>query len=318
MPRRNRFRMKRPFVDSIINSFKEQMTLLWKPGRFERGGNTKTHGIVRGEFIVHDSLPAEATSRHLCPAVHLPRMGPLFRPRPLHHTGHRRCWLYEHQHQAYARARAEADGGGEIHAGYVRRLHANLCNAGSFCQRAAADRERQECTDLLFPQSASVTTYLDLIMQSLWIKTQSSPFEAPYFSCVPYLLGEGQAMQYSVGRSRSAARRYPASLFGLPTTIFATPWSPPLQQKMSNSIFVCSCKRIRTSCLLRITQCSGQRNSLRGFRRPRCASTTKVRFSGAVGFCQALSYNPWHCIAEHRPLGNQNRARRRMYQTLSG
>ena len=35
-------------------------------------------------------------------------------------------------------------------------------------------------------------------MQGLWIKTQSSPFEAPYFSCVPYLLGEGQAMQYSV------------------------------------------------------------------------------------------------------------------------
>src|SRR5207247_5208221 len=39
---------------------------------------------------------------------------------------------------------------------------------------------------------------LDGIMQSLFIKTQSSPFEAPYFSCVPYLLGEGQAMQYSV------------------------------------------------------------------------------------------------------------------------
>src|SRR6202011_4819129 len=39
---------------------------------------------------------------------------------------------------------------------------------------------------------------LDLIMQSLWIKTQSGPFEAPYFSCVPYLLGEGQAMQYSI------------------------------------------------------------------------------------------------------------------------
>jgi prolyl oligopeptidase len=26
------------------------MRLLWKPGGFERGGNTKTHGIVRGEF----------------------------------------------------------------------------------------------------------------------------------------------------------------------------------------------------------------------------------------------------------------------------
>ena len=35
------------------------MRKLWKPGGFERGGNTKTHGIVRGEFIVHDNLPAD-------------------------------------------------------------------------------------------------------------------------------------------------------------------------------------------------------------------------------------------------------------------
>src|SRR5437762_12338603 len=47
------------FLDSIISSFETQMRLLWKPGGFERGGNTKTHGIVRGEFVVHDNLPAE-------------------------------------------------------------------------------------------------------------------------------------------------------------------------------------------------------------------------------------------------------------------
>jgi len=34
-------------------------------------------------------------------------------------------------------------------------------------------------------------------------------------------------------------------------------------------------------------------------------------------FAKKLSYNPWHTIAEHRPLGNQSRARRRMYDTLS-
>jgi hypothetical protein len=34
-------------------------------------------------------------------------------------------------------------------------------------------------------------------------------------------------------------------------------------------------------------------------------------------FAKRLSYNPWHCIAEHRPLGNQSRARRRMYGELS-
>jgi hypothetical protein len=36
-----------------------------------------------------------------------------------------------------------------------------------------------------------------------------------------------------------------------------------------------------------------------------------------MGFDRNLSFNPWHCIADHRPLGNQNRARRRIYFRLS-
>jgi hypothetical protein len=34
-------------------------------------------------------------------------------------------------------------------------------------------------------------------------------------------------------------------------------------------------------------------------------------------FAKRLSINPWHCLPEHRPLGNQSRARLRMYTTLS-
>ena len=34
-------------------------------------------------------------------------------------------------------------------------------------------------------------------------------------------------------------------------------------------------------------------------------------------FAKKLSYNPWHTIAEHRPLGNQSRARHRMYFELA-
>ncbi|HEU5246249.1 MAG TPA: hypothetical protein VFU09_04085, partial [Candidatus Udaeobacter sp.] len=36
------------YLNSIIESFTAQMKGLWKPGGFERGGNTKTQGIVRG------------------------------------------------------------------------------------------------------------------------------------------------------------------------------------------------------------------------------------------------------------------------------
>jgi hypothetical protein len=36
-----------------------------------------------------------------------------------------------------------------------------------------------------------------------------------------------------------------------------------------------------------------------------------------VRLARELSFNPWHSIAEHRPLGNQNRARLRIYSELS-
>ena len=36
-----------------------------------------------------------------------------------------------------------------------------------------------------------------------------------------------------------------------------------------------------------------------------------------LAFAGNLSYNPWHSLAEHRPLGNQNRARKAIYLELS-
>src|ERR1700751_332033 len=47
------------YLDSVIESFTTQMRGLWEPGGFERGGNTKTQGILRGEFIVHNNLPPQ-------------------------------------------------------------------------------------------------------------------------------------------------------------------------------------------------------------------------------------------------------------------
>ncbi len=88
---------------------------------------------------------------------------------------------------------------------------------------------------------------LDLVMQGLWIKTQSSPFEAPYFSCVPYLLGEGQAMQYSVWPKSDEAHAHPAAAPCVrPTTTCATPWSRRSRRATSSSTSACSCRPTRT------------------------------------------------------------------------
>ncbi len=50
---------------------------------------------------------------------------------------------------------------------------------------------------------------LDGVMQSWWNKTQSNPLGERYWSCVPYLLGEGQAMMYPVYPRSKVYRHIP-------------------------------------------------------------------------------------------------------------
>jgi hypothetical protein len=159
---------------------------------------------------------------------------------------------------------------------------------------------------------------LDLIMQSLWIKTQSSPFEAPYFSCVPYLLGEGQAMQYSIW-PRSTRR----------TPIPRLPLRPPDDYLRDAMVASLAKEDVEFDIRLQLQtdphlmpiennavlwpEKLSPRKSVATLRIPRQTFDSPAQ----LDFAKRLSYNPWHCIPEHRPLGNQSRARRRMYDTLS-
>jgi hypothetical protein len=36
-----------------------------------------------------------------------------------------------------------------------------------------------------------------------------------------------------------------------------------------------------------------------------------------LAFANRLAINPWHCLPAHRPLGNQNRGRLKIYQALA-
>ena len=44
-------------LDSIIDLMADQMRGHFKPGRYERGGNTKTHGVVKASVTVLADLP---------------------------------------------------------------------------------------------------------------------------------------------------------------------------------------------------------------------------------------------------------------------
>ena len=141
-------------------------------------------------------------------------------------------------------------------------------------------------------------------MQSLWIKTQSSPFEAPYFSCVPYLLGEGQAMQYSV---------WPKS--NKRTPIPRLPFRPPDDYLRDAMVAALADGDVEFDIRLQLQtdphlmpiennavlwpEKLSPRVSVATLRLPR----QKFDSPAQMEFAKRLSYNPWHCDRRASPAG---------------
>ena len=304
-------------VDSIIASFQQQMRLLWKPGGFERGGNTKTQGIVRAEFIVHDGLPAEL------------RHGVYARP------GTYRAWVRFAGPGPYVTPDIDDVGFMSMSVKLLGVPGPKLMSEEKSTQdlfgvstptfvtpdvraNAQLQIESVKNAQIFYFINLHRSHLLDLIMQGLWTKTQSSPLEAPYFSCVPYLLGEGRAMQYSFWPK--ARKRAP---------IPRLPLRPPddyLRTAMVSALEAGDVEfdvrlQLQTDPHLMPIENAGvlwpERLSPRVSVGTLRIARQKFDSPAQMDFAKRLSYNPWHCIAEHRPLGNQSRARRRMYLALS-
>jgi hypothetical protein len=305
------------YLNSIISTFEKQMRGLWKPGGFERGGNTKTQGIVRGEFIVHDNLPEKL------------RHGIYAQP----HTY--RAWVRFSGPGPYITPDIDDVGFMSISIKLMGVPGPKLMDEEKFTldmfgvstptfvtpdtkANAQLQIESLKNAQMFYFLNFHRPHILDMIMQSLWVKTQSSPFEAPYFSCVPYLLGEGQAMQYSVW-PKSKKR----------TPIPRLPLRPPDDYLRNAMVAALAQGEVEFDIRLQLQTDShlmpiennavlwpeklAPRVSVATLRLPRQQFDSPAQME----FAKRLSYNPWHCIAEHRPLGNQSRARRRMYAELS-
>ena len=301
------------FLDSIVTTFEAQVRGLWKAGGFERGGNTKTHGMVRGEFIVHDNLPPEF------------RHGIYAKPQTF------RAWVRFAGPGPYITPDIDDVGFMSMSIKLMGVPGPKLLDDEKFTvdmtgvstptfvtpdtiANAQLQKESLRNAQILYFINLRRSHVLDLIMQTLWIKTQSSPFEAPYFSCVPYLLGEGQAMQYSMWPKWTKRTKIPN-----------LPLRPPddyLRHAMVKSLdrgdveFDIKLQRQTDPFLMPI-----ENNAVLWPERlsPRVTVATvrlpKQTFDipSQTQFARRLSYNPWHTIPEHRPLGNQSRARRRLY-----
>ncbi len=305
------------WCDAIIDTFKKQLAGLWRPGGYERGGNTKTHGIVRGEFIVHDGLPAGL------------RHGIFKEPRSF------RAWVRFSGPGPYVTPDIDDPGFMSISAKLMGVPGPKLMDEEKFTQDIFGvspptfvtqdARSNAHLQEWSFKNAAlfhflnfSQPHVLDLVLQGLWLKTQSSPFEAPYFSQVPYLLGAGQAMQYSFWPKAKTR-----------TPIPRLPLRPPddyLRSAMIKALDAGDVEfeirvQLQTDSHLMPIENAGVYWPERLSPRIPVATLRIARQQFAsqaqIDFAKRLSLNPWHCVPEHRPLGNISRVRRRIYHELA-
>jgi hypothetical protein len=304
-------------LEEIIDAFKAQLRGLWNPGHFERGGNTKTHGIVRAEFTVRDDLP-----EHM-------RRGIFAEPRTY------RAWVRFSGPGPYITPDIDD----------VGFMSMSIKLMGVPGPKLLDDE--QETQDLLAVSTPTFVTphtkanarlqywslrnapvfyfmnprephILDSIMQLLWTKTQTSPLESAYFSCVPYLLGEGQAMQYSFRTRLKTRTRVPRLPLRPPDNYLRDAMVATLAEQDVEFDILLQVQTdpfkmpIENNAVLWPTKLS-PRVPAAVLRIPRQTFDSPEQ----LAFARVLSYNPWHSIPEHRPLGNQGRARKRMYFELS-
>ena len=305
-------------LDDIIASFNAQVRRLWNPGHAERGGNTKTHGIVRGEVTVRDDLPGAMRrgifaepGRTYTAWVRYAGPGP-YVPPDIDDVGFMSMSI---KLMGVPGPKLLDD---EQHTQDLLGISTPTFVTPDTRANAQLQRWSYKNAQIFYFLNFREPRILDSIMQLLWTKTQTSPLEGDYFSCVPYLLGEGQAMQYSF-RPRLKGR----------TRVPRLPLRPPDNYLRDAMVATLAQQDVEFDILLQLHtdpfRMPIENNAVLWPTKlsPRVPAAVlripKQKFDSPeqLEFARILSFNPWHCIPEHRPLGNQSRARKRMYYELS-
>jgi hypothetical protein len=305
-------------LNKIIDLMADQMRGHFKPGGYERGGNTKTHGIVRATVTIRDDLPEHcrrgifATPRSYPAYVRYSGPGPDV-PADIRDVGFT------------SMAVKLMDVPGEKIMGeekFTQDLIA-ICTPTFVTPNTRENAKLQYWSlvdmPLYYFLNPKDTHLLDFLMQSLWNETQYNPLGHRFYSCVPYLLGEGQAMQYSFVPKTEVDTKIP----GLP---FGTPSFNYLRENMTKTLGE---KDVEFDLMIQL-QTDPYRmpienaavrwpEKLSPFIPAATVHIPKQTFDSDAQFefAKRLKMNPWHCLPEHRPLGNQSRARLRMYYELS-
>jgi len=142
-----------------------------------------------------------------------------------------------------------------------------------------------------------------------------SHLDIPYWSTTPYLFGEGCAVKY-------IAQPHSAGIYQRPRRLTDTYLTDTLRSRLADSdaTFDFLVQFQTDSRTMPIEDASIEWKEsdspyilVARIRIPR----QQINAPGRDTACEQVAFNPWHCLREHRPLGNFNRARRDIYHAMA-
>ena len=302
------------YTQAIIDELARFTRENWLPGSAQRFGNTKTFGVLRGEFTVLPDLPVGlrhglfAEPRTYPAWVRFSGPGP-YAPPDLEDLG-----------QCSVAIKVMGVAGPTLLEDERSTQDLILVSPASFVtpdirENARMQRWVRAKAPLGYLVDPVGRHLLHLAMQLLYSPMHSSPLEVRYYSNVPFLLGEGQAVQYSIeprSRARSRIPAHPSENYlreAMVRTLAGADWSFDFMVQVQTDPHRMPIEDATVKWPERLSPYV----PVARLRLP----AQRFDSDAQLAFADVLRYNPWHSLPAHRPLGNSNRARRRMYAELA-
>lgn len=280
----------------------------------ERAGNTKTYGVVRGEFQVLTDIPMPLRKGVFAEPKRYPVWIRFSGPGPLSPPDVADAGILSIAIKLMG-VNGKKFLDDEKETQDFLGISASTFTTPNATENLKLQRQIYARTPVFYFLNPFDSHLLDMVMQGLYARMNTSPLEVQYWSCVPYLCGEGLAVKYSIRPTSTNKTKIPSR-----------PPADWLKQSMARTL---GDREVDLDFLIQ-TQTDYQRmpiedasiewpEKISPFVPVARITILRQRFDSPdqMRFADKLSYNPWHAVPDHRPLGNQNRARKLIYTHLS-
>ena len=298
------------YISKIAIRFKQELSKYYKSGSFKRMFHPKMHGLVKAEFIVEDNIADKY------------KIG-IFK-NPISYP----TWI----RFSNAKRHPSADKKKDMRGMALKLIGVNgkklieqdknavtqdflLVTSKTLQTKSVKDFKKSiyALTDGGLKLFFFAITHLGIIIRSIkQISRCSNLLEESYFSTTPSLFGKENAVKYAVIPQSKSVSPFPS-----------TPSNSFLKERLINDLDL---KDIYFDFMVQFQTDSIKmpiEDPTKEWKSPFVKLATikipqqKFDFISQTKYGENLSFNPWHSIAEHRPLGGANRARKKVYEIVS-